>query len=90
MIGLLDPKPDEDGVELGDYTRITGVPNVDIRIREEISQLGGLGTAASAVNTIPRLLAAMPGFHTVDRLPALPCFWKSGDPPAAIKDIRYK
>jgi 4-hydroxy-tetrahydrodipicolinate reductase len=88
MVGLLDPMP-EDGVELGDYTRITGTPNVDIRIREEISQLGGLGTAASAVNTIPRLMAATPGFHSAENLPALPRFWKSGKPPAAIKDIRY-
>ncbi len=74
MIGLISPDRTEDGVELGDYTRIEGTPNVDIVIKEEISQKGGLGTAGVAVNVIPRLLEMKPGYHTMNEL-ALPHFW---------------
>jgi 4-hydroxy-tetrahydrodipicolinate reductase len=75
MVGLVAPDMEEDGIELGDYARINGVPNVDIVVKEEISQKGGLGTAAVAVNTIPRLLAAPPGYHRMDTL-ALPHIWR--------------
>jgi 4-hydroxy-tetrahydrodipicolinate reductase len=83
MVGLVSPDSEEDGIELGDYARINGVPNVDIVVKEEISQKGGLGTAAVAVNTIPRLLAAPPGYHRMDTL-ALPHIWRgsSGVKPA--------
>ncbi|MEM8985087.1 MAG: hypothetical protein AAGC95_00035 [Pseudomonadota bacterium] len=64
MNGVLDPNADEDGFQLGDHARIHGDPNVDIQVRREVSSKGGVGTAAVAVNTIPRLLAAAPGFHT--------------------------
>jgi 4-hydroxy-tetrahydrodipicolinate reductase len=73
MVGVLDPRP-ADGIELGDHARLTGTPSVDIAVREEISQRGGLGTAAVAVNTIPLILAAAPGFHTIDTL-TLPRRW---------------
>lgn len=74
MIGIVCPDSEEDGVTLGDYTRIEGTPNVDITIKEEIAQKGGLGTAAVAVNMIPRILNAPPGFHTMNTL-ALPHIW---------------
>jgi hypothetical protein len=79
MIGLICPDVEQDGVELGDYTRICGKPNVDITIKEEISQKGGLGTAAVAVNMIPRIMQAQPGFHTMNTLP-LPHIWNSEVP----------
>jgi 4-hydroxy-tetrahydrodipicolinate reductase len=54
-------------------------------VKEQISQLGGLGTAAVAVNTIPRLLDAAPGFHTSHQL-RTPSIWaKSENRPAAIE-----
>ena len=74
MVGIVCPDSKEDGVTLGDYTRIEGTPNVDIIIKEEIAQKGGLGTAAVAVNMIPRILNAPPGFHTMNTL-ALPHIW---------------
>jgi hypothetical protein len=76
MNGLLDPREDLGDVPLGDHCRITGTPNVDIQLKEEISQKGGIGTAAVAVNTIPNLLAAQAGFLTADQLP-LPHRWVS-------------
>lgn len=73
MIGVLDPQPD-DGLELGDHTHINGEPEVDLRIVREVSQKGGLGTAAVAVNAIPRVLEASPGFRTLDEL-IVPRIW---------------
>ncbi|MBY2918490.1 hypothetical protein HF206_30980 [Rhizobium leguminosarum] len=83
MVAFLDP---DDGDEpLGDRVRITGSPAVDLVVKEQISQLGGLGTAAVAVNTIPRLLDVAPGFHTSQQL-RTPSIWaKSENRPAAIK-----
>jgi 4-hydroxy-tetrahydrodipicolinate reductase len=77
MLAVLDPQPD-DRIDLGDHTRIVGTPNVDICIKEQISQRGGFGTAAVAVNTIPKILQSPPGFHTLAEL-GLPHIW-SGCP----------
>jgi hypothetical protein len=74
MVGIVYPDMEEDKLTLGDYTRIEGEPSVDITIKEEISQKGGLGTAGVAVNMIPRVLASAPGFHTMNEL-ALPHIW---------------
>jgi len=83
MVGIVSPDQDEDGEELGDYTRIDGTPSVDIRIKEEIAQRGGLGTAGVAVNMIPRIMKAPPGFHTMNRL-TLPHIWSGMPEPAPI------
>ena len=88
MTGIVQPIAEEDGVEMGDYTRIEGTPSVDIRIREEISQKGGLGTAAVVVNMIPRILAASPGFHTMNQL-MLPHIWNNSVEPAPVEKITY-
>jgi len=77
MVGIVCPDSEEDGVVMGDHTRIEGIPNVDITIKEEIAQNGGMGTAAVAVNMIPRLLSAPPGFHTMNTL-TLPHIWVGG------------
>jgi hypothetical protein len=86
MVGLVAPDQEEDSVELGDYTRIYGEPNVDIMIKEEVSQKGGLGTAAAAVNMIPRLLAAPPGLHKMFEL-LTPRYWTGGSSPKPIDRI---
>jgi 4-hydroxy-tetrahydrodipicolinate reductase len=79
MIGILAPGPDD--IELGDHFRIIGTPSVDVFTKEEISQKGGIGTAAIAVNTIPRLLHASVGFHSSNQL-LMPSFWHQGTTPA--------
>ena len=86
MVGIVCPDSEEDGITLGDHTRIEGTPNVDITIKEEIAQKGGLGTAAVAVNMIPRILNAPPGFHTMNTL-ALPHIWNGGLEPPPIRNI---
>ena len=79
MIGILAPGPDD--IELGDYFRIIGTPNVNVSTKEEISQKGGLGTAAVAVNTIPRLLQTSAVFLSSNQL-LMPSFWHQGTTPA--------
>jgi 4-hydroxy-tetrahydrodipicolinate reductase len=88
MVGIVSPDPDEDGVELGDYARIDGTPSVDIQIREEISQRGGLGTAGVAVNMIPRVMSAGAGFHTMNTL-TLPHIWSGRPAPPPVEKITY-
>jgi len=78
LIGIVSPDPEEDGVELGDHARIDGTPSVDITIKEEIAQKGGLATAGVAVNMIPIVINSAPGFHTMDTW-SLPHIWS--DPP---------
>jgi 4-hydroxy-tetrahydrodipicolinate reductase len=82
MTGILAPGPDD--VELGDHFRIRGIPCVDVFTKEEISQKGGLGTAATAVNTVPRLIQASAGFHCSNE-PLMPCFWRQGKPADQIR-----
>jgi len=88
MVGIVSPDKEEDRIELGDYARINGVPSVDIAVKEEIAQKGGLGTAAVAVNMIPRLLAASPGYHRMDTL-ALPHIWRGSAAPRTIRKIVF-
>jgi len=73
MVGLLDPR-EEDGYKLGDYCMIEGLPGVQVEVVREVSQKGGLATAANAVNMIPRALAAPPGLITMEDL-TLPHIW---------------
>ncbi len=82
MIGILAPGPDD--AALGDYFRIIGTPSVDVSTKEEIAQKGGLGTAAIAVNTIPRLLQAPTGFHPSNQL-SMPSIWHAGTAPDQIR-----
>lgn len=79
MLGLLAPTADDPA--LGDQFRIEGDPCVDVVTQEQISQRGGLGTAAVAVNTIPRIMHAEPGFHTSNEL-IMPSIWR--DPLAQV------
>jgi len=86
MMGIISPDREEDGVELGDHAHIHGKPSVDITIKEEIAQRGGLGTAGVAVNMIPRVMNAPPGFHTMNTL-ILPHIWTGGPQPEPVKRI---
>lgn len=88
MVGIVSPDKDEDGVEMGDYTRLYGEPSVDITIKEEIAQKGGLGTSGVAVNMIPVLLGSDPGFHTMDTFLS-PRFWSGRNPPESVKKILF-
>jgi 4-hydroxy-tetrahydrodipicolinate reductase len=85
MVGIVAPTED-DGIVLGDHALIEGTPNVDIRIKEQISQKGGVGTAAVAVNMIPSILRAEPGFHTMNQL-GLPHIWTGRPEPLPIETI---
>lgn len=88
LVGIVSPNRQEDGSKMGDYARINGTPSVDIRIKEEISQKGGLGTAGVAVNIIPRLLNAPPGFHTMNTL-SMPHIWRDDPAIGSIRKIAY-
>jgi len=70
VITLIHPQqinPHLDGLETGDSIEITGTPNVQLAGSPEIP--GGQGTAALAVNTIPRLLNAAAGLYSMVDLP---------------------
>jgi 4-hydroxy-tetrahydrodipicolinate reductase len=70
VITLVHPQqvhPHLEGVETGDTIHIVGSPGVRLSGRPEIP--GGAGTAALAVNMIPRVLNAAPGLHSMIDLP---------------------
>ena len=66
-IGMIDP--DGDGFETGDATFIEGEPNIDLVVRGEVAQKAGVATVAHALNAIPQVMKAQPGFITVRDLP---------------------
>lgn len=71
VIRLIHPQqicPHLEGVETGDSIEIIGKPHIRWCGKPEIP--GGEGTVAIAVNTIPRVLCARPGLHTMLDLPA--------------------
>ena len=88
MVGIVSPDKEKDGVEMGDTTRISGEPSVDITIKEEIAQKGGLGTSGVAVNMIPVLLGSEPGFHTMNEFNKL-YFWNPNPTVRSVKMISY-
>jgi hypothetical protein len=70
VITLIHPQqidPNLDGLETGDSIEITGTPNIQLAGSPEIP--GGHGTAALAVNTIPRILNAAAGLYCMADLP---------------------
>jgi len=70
LITLIHPQqvdPRLDGLETGDTIEITGTPNVRLAGSPEIP--GGQGTAALAVNMIPRLLSTSAGLYSMVDLP---------------------
>jgi 4-hydroxy-tetrahydrodipicolinate reductase len=62
--------------ETYDSIQITGSPNLSVKIDGGIP--GDIATAAVAVNTLPRILKAAPGLHTMRDL-ELPSWWSIDD-----------
>ncbi len=69
-IKLIHPQQIHPGmadVKTGDYITIKGTPNINVANSPEIP--GGIGTMATAVNIIPMVYEAEPGFKTMADLP---------------------
>ena len=60
-------EPQLEGIQTGDSIEILGSPHISFAGNPEIP--GGQATMALAVNTIPRVLNAAPGLHTMADLP---------------------
>ena len=60
-------EPEQVGVQTGDYVIIKGTPNVNMVNSPEVP--GGIGTIAMCVNTIPQIINAKPGLHTMLTIP---------------------
>jgi 4-hydroxy-tetrahydrodipicolinate reductase len=60
-------RPELEGIATGDHIEIHGTPDIRMAGSPEIP--GGEGTAALAVNMIPRLINAEPGLHSMADLP---------------------
>lgn len=60
-------EPEQVGVQTGDYVIIKGVPNINMVNSPEVP--GGIGTIAMCVNTIPQIINAKPGLHTMLTIP---------------------
>lgn len=70
VIHLIHPQqihPQLAGVETGDSIEIKGTPDIRLGVNPEIP--GGQATMALAVNSIPRVLNAKPGLHSMADLP---------------------
>lgn len=80
VITLVHPqqvRPENEGVETGDFIEIYGEPNIKLAIQPEIP--GGIGTIALAVNSIPNVINSAAGLKNMTQLPV---------PPAILGDIR--
>ncbi len=80
IIELYHPQqvhPEAEGQDTGDYIVILGEPNIKLSSGPEIP--GGMGTVALAVNMIPRIIDAPPGYRTMADLPV---------PSAIMADVR--
>ncbi|MDD2494041.1 MAG: 2,4-diaminopentanoate dehydrogenase [Tissierellia bacterium] len=60
-------EPEQVGVQTGDYVIIKGVPNINMVNSPEVP--GGIGTIAMCVNTIPHIINAKPGLHSMITIP---------------------
>jgi 4-hydroxy-tetrahydrodipicolinate reductase len=82
VISLMHPQqlqPEREGVATEDVIEILGTPHIRLAGSPEIP--GGQGTAALAVNMIPRVLSAPPGLHSMPDLPV---------PAALMEDARLR
>jgi 4-hydroxy-tetrahydrodipicolinate reductase len=73
LITLIHPqqvRPENEGIETGDYIEIHGEPNINLAIQPEIP--GGIGTIAIAVNSIPNVINSKPGLVSMIDLPVTP------------------
>ncbi len=70
IVELVHPQqiePEAEGLKTWDYIKITGNPEINLRVEPEIA--GGTGTAAIAVNMVPLVNQAEPGLKTMIDLP---------------------
>ena len=70
VVRLVHPQqihPHLEDQDTGDYIHVHGVPEVHMAIKPEIA--GGLSTIGIAVNMIPHVVAASPGFKRMIDLP---------------------
>lgn len=72
-------EPEQVGIQTGDYVIIEGTPSINMVNSPEVE--GGLGTIAMIANSIPNIINAEPGLHTMITLP-IPC--------AIMGDMRNK
>ena len=80
LITLVHPqqvRPENEGVETGDFIEIYGEPDIKLAIQPEIP--GGIGTIALAVNSIPNVIKSRAGLMNMTELPV---------PAALMADIR--
>jgi len=70
LVGVI--KPELDDLTLGDWILIEGEPDVELFIKRELAQQGGLAGAAHPVNLIPFIVAAKPGLISVKDVPPAP------------------
>ncbi|MBP7460988.1 MAG: NADP-binding protein [Candidatus Delongbacteria bacterium] len=71
-IKLIHPQqihPEQADIKTGDYITIDGRPSINIANTPEIP--GGIGTMATAVNVVPLIVNAKPGFLTMADLPVV-------------------
>jgi 4-hydroxy-tetrahydrodipicolinate reductase len=73
LIGLIDPDEKEDGIALGNDIWLEGNPSVHVTMGGDFADQGGKGTYARAVNALPQVVAAKPGFKTIMELPPSVC-----------------
>ena len=60
-------EPEQVGIQTGDYVIIKGTPNINMVNSPEVP--GGIGTIAMCVNTIPQIINAKPGLHSMITIP---------------------
>jgi len=60
-------EPNAEGIETGDYVKISGSPEINLTIKPEIE--GGVGTVAMCVNSIQNVVQANSGLKTMIDLP---------------------
>ncbi|MDD4000421.1 MAG: 2,4-diaminopentanoate dehydrogenase [Bacilli bacterium] len=78
-------EPQLEGIQTGDYIKISGKPEVNMQIVPEVD--GGVGTIAICVNMIPLIINASPGLKTMIDLPVPRAI--CGDVREMIEETKY-
>ncbi|MHA1576998.1 MAG: NAD(P)H-dependent amine dehydrogenase family protein [Candidatus Thorarchaeota archaeon] len=70
-IAICHPRPEEDGLEVGNIISIKGNPSHHLTLQGGTVQNGGYVTSSRIVNYIPTVIAAKPGLLSMSDLPAI-------------------
>lgn len=73
LVGIIGPSVEEDGVEVGTDVWLEGESGAHVHVGGQLAMEGGMATYAHAVNAIPHVVAARPGYLTVVDLPPAVC-----------------